>query len=156
MGPTSASFGLGSEALQSLRALIQLNIDCRDSFLAAREHLNDDELRLLTSNFSKIHDQHATSLKNLLWANQADPRVSASFSASAGRVWTTVRAAFGKTRQVILTEAMRMEQRAAHAYGETLETIEGRAVRQILREQLRAIQLVKRRLQELVSRAANN
>lgn len=156
MSPTSASFGLSSEALQSLRALVQLNIDCRDSFLAAREHLDEDELRLLTSNFSRIHDQHATALKNLLWANQADPDVGGSFAASAGRVWTTVRATFGKTRQVILSEATRMEQRASQAYADTLESIEGRAVRQVLREQLRSIQLIRRRLQELISRAGDN
>jgi uncharacterized protein (TIGR02284 family) len=66
--------------------------------------------------------------------------------AVAHRIWLNLRAAFSESPHAMLTEAIRVETYVSQQYADVIRKIEGRAIRQLLQEQLEAVQVAGRRM----------
>lgn len=140
------SLGLSSQAVRQLQHLVQVNLDSRDSYREAVSVLQDARLQSVFQSIAHERDRQARALQSILWSNFEDAHQRGSLIAAAHRIWLNLRATFSESPSAMLTEAVRVEKYVSQQYADVIQKIEGRAIRQLLQEQLEAVQVAGRRV----------
>lgn len=140
------SLGLSSQAVQQLQHLVRVNLDSRDSYREAIAMLQDWRLKRALQSIADQRDRQARALQSILWSNFEDASPRGSLIAAAHRVWLNLRAAVSETPHAMLREAVRVETYVSQQYVDVIRKIEGRAIRQLLQEQLEAVQVAGRQV----------
>ena len=143
------SLGLSAAEVKHLHTLAQVNVDCRDCFREAMVQSTSPEIRVTFAALAKECGHHADALRNLLSANADTPPTSTSMRGAADCLWMSLRATFGDTSEALLSEAHRIAEYAEQCYVQTLQSINGRAVRQLISEQLAAVRKSAAHIQNL-------
>ncbi|MEQ9409332.1 MAG: PA2169 family four-helix-bundle protein [Fuerstiella sp.] len=141
--------GLDAEATRYLKQLVQANVDSRDSYRQAAEHSRNRKLQVTFTRLADERDHQARALRSVLWSSLEETDPERSVLSSAYGVWMNLRAKFGDVNSALLAEAGRMEKSIRQHYVDTLEVIRGRAIRQLLQEQLQAVIASNERIQSL-------
>jgi uncharacterized protein (TIGR02284 family) len=110
---------LPQKSIDYLQDLIQVNIDSRDGFQEAADHLKSEgrtDLELLFAKLARERDIQAKELQELVSCNAQSPADSGSIAAAAHRTWLNIREAFGGGEQAVLDEAERGEDHIKDKY----------------------------------------
>src|SRR4029077_16013658 len=97
MTATSATMNLPEKSVSWIQDLIQINLDSRDGFKDAAQHLKDEHstLEAMFRRLGVWRDAQAKELQTLVAKNAEKPQKSGSASAVVHRAWMDLRSAFG-------------------------------------------------------------
>lgn len=141
--------GVDEETVTRLQSLVQSNIDSRDDYRRVTAHLGSGCLKATFDLVARERDENARALQTILWCNDRTAGNPRSVSSSRQRGLVKLPATFGDTPAALLNEAMRIEEHLRHQYAGVLETVQGRAIRQLLQEQLEAVRMSNERIRRL-------
>ncbi|MEZ6129994.1 MAG: PA2169 family four-helix-bundle protein [Planctomycetaceae bacterium] len=143
--------GLNEETIECMQRLVQANIDSRDSYRSAARQLGSDwnSLKATFERITRERDEQARALQSILWCNFRTASVSRSMSSSLHGVLVNLRATFGDTPSALLDEALQIEEDIRQQYVDVLDIIQGRAIRQLLQEQLEAVLVSNERIRTM-------
>lgn len=134
------SITMSDETLDALKSLIQANLDSRDGFRHAAEHIEEESL---ASAFAEIADQRAEQaeeLQHFVSLNEREPRAEGSWAASVHRGWVQIRELLSRNdRRAVLAECERGEDRIKSAYEHALRSITGSPVNDLLQRHYVAV-----------------
>lgn len=140
---------LEQKTINALQELIQINIDSRDGFRNAAEHLNVMTITEMFQDLAAQRDQQAAELRTLVAANMEIPQETGSVSAAAHRMWIDLKAALGGGEQAVLNEAERGEDHIKAKYEEVLTHNAGSAVNDILQRHYTAVKSAHDRVRDM-------
>jgi uncharacterized protein (TIGR02284 family) len=138
---TTATMNLPEKSISWLQDLIQINLDSRDGFKGAAEHLKEKHstLEAIFRRLASERDGQAKELQTLVARNAEKPQKSGSASAAVHRAWMDLRSAFGGGEHAILSEAERGEDHIKGKYEEAVKDLKGCTCVTILRRQYSAV-----------------
>lgn len=140
---------LNQDTIDALQDLIQVNIDSRDGFRNAAEHIDVMAISEMFNDFAVQRDQQAAELRTLISANLETPNDSGSVSAAAHRMWMDLKSALGGGEASILSEAERGEDHIKGKYEEVLKSTAGSAVNDVLQRQYAAVKMAHDRVRDM-------
>ena len=140
---------LKQETIDALQELIQINIDSRDGFRNAAEHIDVMAISEMFNDFAAQRDQQASELRTLISANLETPNESGSVSAAAHRMWMDLKSALGGGESSILSEAERGEDHIKAKYEAVLKHTAGSAVNDVLQRQYAAVKMAHDRVRDM-------
>jgi uncharacterized protein (TIGR02284 family) len=140
---------LHQDTIDALQDLVQLNIDSRDGFRNAAEHIDVMAISEMFNDFAAQRDQQAAELRTLISANLETPNDSGSVSAAAHRMWMDLKSALGGGEASILSEAERGEDYIKGKYEEVLKHTAGSAVNDVLQRQYAAVKMAHDRVRDM-------
>jgi uncharacterized protein (TIGR02284 family) len=146
---TNTKTALRAETVLALQDLIQVNIDSRDGFNDAAEHVEDVTLAAIFQELSSQRNDQISELRTLVAANAEEPNASGSAAAAVHRGWMDLRAALGGGAAAILSEAERGEDHIKGKYEDALKNEETMGVRDVLSRQYAAVKLAHDRIRDL-------
>jgi uncharacterized protein (TIGR02284 family) len=137
----TATMNLPGKSINWLQDLIQVNIDSRDGFKDAAEHLkeNHSTLEAMFRRLSNERADQADELQAMVAHNATTPTKSGSVSAAAHRAWMDMRSALGGGEPAILSEAERGEDHIKAKYEEAIADLKGCACVSTLHRQHSAV-----------------
>lgn len=141
--------GLNEETIAHLQRLIQANIDSRDAYRDASDHLGSGSLKATFELIARERDGQARALQSILWCNCQSASDSRSVSSSLHGVLVNLRATFGDTPSALLDGAIQTEKHIRQQYVDVLDVVQGRAIRQLLQEQLGAVLVSNERIRTM-------
>lgn len=130
---------LDHETVNKLQELIQVNIDSRDGYLEAVEHIDNSAIATAFAELATRRNDQASELSGLVSINLQEPVDHGSVAAAVHRAWIDLRGAIGQGTQAMLEEAERGEDYIKGKYEETLKEVAGSAVTDVLNRQYREI-----------------
>jgi uncharacterized protein (TIGR02284 family) len=138
---TTATMNLPEKSVNWLQDLIQINIDSRDGFKGAAEHLKEKHstLEAMFRGLANERDNQARELQTLVAKNAEKPQKSGSASAAVHRAWMDLRSAFGGGEHAILSEAERGEDHIKAKYEEAIKDLKGCTCVSVLSRQYSAV-----------------
>lgn len=140
---------LTQDTIDALQDLIQVNIDSRDGFRNAAEHIDVMAISEMFNDFAAQRDQQAAELRTLISANLETPNDSGSVSAAAHRMWMDLKSALGGGEASILSEAERGEDYIKGKYEDVLKHNAGSAVNDVLQRQYAAVKMAHDRVRDM-------
>jgi uncharacterized protein (TIGR02284 family) len=138
---TTATMNLPEKSISWLQDLIQINLDSRDGFKGAAEHLKEKHstLEAMFRQLANERDIQAKELQTLVARNAEKPQKSGSASAAVHRAWMDLRSAFGGGEHAILSEAERGEDHIKAKYEEAIKDLKGCTCVSVLSRQYSAV-----------------
>jgi uncharacterized protein (TIGR02284 family) len=138
---TTAIMNLPEKSISWLQDLIQINLDSRDGFKGAAEHLKEKHstLEAMFRRLANERDSQAKELQTLVATNAEKPQKSGSASAAVHRAWMDLRSAFGGGEHAILSEAERGEDHIKAKYEEAIKDLKGCTCASVLSRQRSAV-----------------
>jgi uncharacterized protein (TIGR02284 family) len=138
---TTATMNLPEKSISWLQDLIQINLDSRDGFKGAAEHLKEKHstLEAMFRRLASERDSQAKELQTLVTSNAETPQKSGSASAAVHRAWMDLRSAFGGGEHAILSEAERGEDHIKAKYEEAIKDLKGCTCVSVLSRQHSAV-----------------
>jgi uncharacterized protein (TIGR02284 family) len=140
---------LNQETIDALQDLVQTNIDSRDGFRNAAEHIDVMAISEMFNDFASQRDRQASELRTLISANMETPNDNGSVSAAAHRMWMDLKSALGGGEAAILSEAERGEDYIKDKYEEVLKQTAGSAVNDVLQHQYAAVKMAHDRVRDM-------
>ncbi len=131
--------GLDDESVGHLQSLVQANIDSRDLYRKAAGRLGAGSLKATFELVARERDELARSLQGVLWSNFQAASDSRSGSSPRHGVLDHLRSTFGDTPSELLRAAIQAEEHMQKQYAYVMEVVRGRAIRQLLQEQLESV-----------------
>lgn len=129
---TETKTTLTSESIATLQDLVQVNIDSRDGFQEAIEHVDDANISALFIDLARQRNEQCSELRTLVSANSEEPKQDGTLSGDAHQAWMNLRAMVGGGTKAMLNEAERGEDHIKAKYEEALKAIAGSAVTDVL------------------------
>lgn len=141
--------GVDEETVTCLQSLVQSNIDSRDDYRRVSPHLGSSCLKATFDLVARARDENARVLQTILWCNDRTAGNPRSVSSSLHGGLVHPRTSFGDTPGALLNEAMQIEEHLRDQYVDVLDVVQGRAIRQLLQEQLEAVLVSNERIRRL-------
>ena len=124
---------LEDTTVETLRDLVQINIDSRDGFREAASQTKNPALKSDFEKYAQQRDQQAEELLTYVELNGDERDIEGSYAAKFHRTWIEVRSALSfDDTQVVLDEAERGEDVIKDAYESALKETAGSAVNDVL------------------------
>ena len=134
-------------AVSQLQGLVKVNIDSRNAYRAAMGCIVDENISAVFRRTASERQKQATALQDILWASlEETEKFRPADSDPPFRLWTELKGMCEQGLQALLSEAVRIEEYVQSQYASVIATIEGRAIRQLLLEQLASVQSVQKRM----------
>lgn len=140
---------LTDESIESIQDLISVNIDSRDGFNEAAEHVEDANVSQLFREIAEERNQQVSELRTLVHLNDRESENAGSMAAAAHRAWMDLRATFGAGTKEMLDEAERGEDHIKAQYEEALKECAGSAVTDVLNRQYAVVKKAHDRVRDL-------
>lgn len=140
---------LTEETVQTVQALIKVNLDSRDGLKEAADHVEDSSVAELFREVAARRDRQATELRGLVKLDDDQPQTAGSLAAAAHRAWMDLRAAFGAGTQAMLDEAERGEDHIKEQYDKALRQPVGNEVMAVLKRQYQDVKSAHDRVRDL-------
>ena len=140
---------LSTATVNALQDLIQINIDSRDGFQDAAEHLDDFTLASLFRELAAQRIEQASELRALVADNGETPEKQGSVAAAIHRAWMDLRSAFGAGAAAILSEAERGEDHIKAKYESVIKNLSGCAATDVLHHHYAAVKKSHDRIRDL-------
>lgn len=141
--------GFDDETVAHLQRLIRLNVDSRHAYRDASQRLGGGSLRATFESIARERDEQARALQRILWSNYHTASISRTVASSIQGFLVNLRAALGDKPSALLNEAMKAENHLKQQYLTVLDAVQGRAIRQLLQEQLDALKTSNERIRTL-------
>jgi uncharacterized protein (TIGR02284 family) len=153
----TATMNLPEKSINWLQDLTQINIDSRDGFKVAADHLkeNHSTLEAMFRRLSNERADQANELQAMVAHNAKTPEKSGSVSAAAHRAWMDIRSALGGGEHAILSEAERGEDHIKNKYEEALQDLGGCICADALRRHYAAVKASHDAVRTLRDRSKN-
>ncbi|QDU88284.1 hypothetical protein Pla175_16580 [Pirellulimonas nuda] len=127
---------LADETVSKLVDLTRANLDSSKGFSDAAKTLDNQRLKKVFEEQSRIRSANAAELQSLVSINDNDPPEEGSWLAAMHRSWLAVRTALSSNDdQAVLEEAERGEDYIKKMYEDVLKETAGSAVNDILQAQ---------------------
>jgi uncharacterized protein (TIGR02284 family) len=154
---STATMNPPEKSINWLQELIQVNLDSRDGFKEAADHLKEKHstLEAMFRRLSNERADQASELQALVAHNAKTPEKSGSVSAAAHRAWMDIRSALGGGEHAILSEAERGEDHIKNKYEEALIDLGACVCAGALRRQYAAVKASHDAVRELRDRSKN-
>lgn len=134
-------------AVSQLQGLVKVNIDSRNAYRGAMGCIADENISAFFRRTASERQKQATTLQEILWASFEETVKSRPANTDPPfRLWTELKGSCTQGLRAVLSEAVRIEDYVQSQYASVIATIEGRAIRQLLLEQLSAVQCVQERM----------
>lgn len=149
---------LEDTTVSKLQDLIKTNIDSRDGFRDAAEHVERFDLASEFRRYAEERGRQAEELQTYVELNNETPVKEGSFAAAMHRTWINVRNALpGDDVQAILDECERGEDVIKGAYEDVLKDTAGSAINDVLTTQYAQVKAVHDHIRDLrdARKAAN-
>jgi len=144
---------LSNESIQKIQELVQLNLDSRDGFREAAEHIDDDALAAFCTALAEERGDQAEELQRYVEINGESPRTSGSYSAALHRAWIDIRSYFSSNDiYAVLAEAERGEDYIKQAYEESLRDLGAGPMQEVLSRQFIRVRMAHDRVRDLRDR----
>lgn len=135
----STEHRLDKRAVTCLRGLIQVNLDSRDRFRQAAQHIRDPAVRALFDSIASERDQQSAELEAFIVGTDKSVDSGKPRAMPFERTWMTLRAVLGGGDHGILYAAEEEEDHVKEAYEDALKTCAGNSLHEVLRRQYRAV-----------------
>ncbi|MBC7964608.1 MAG: DUF2383 domain-containing protein [Fuerstia sp.] len=134
-------------AVSQLQGLVKVNIDSRNAYRAAMGCIADEDISAAFRRTASDRQKQATALQEILWASLEETvEFRPANSDPPFRLWTELKGSREQGLGALLSEAVRIEVYVQSQYASVIATIQGRAIRQLLLEQLASVQSVQQRM----------
>jgi uncharacterized protein (TIGR02284 family) len=141
---------LSDDMVSTIQDLMKLNIDSRDGFHEAAEHVDDAAIKDYFRAVAAERQQQLDELRALVKANtEEDAESVGTFAAAAHRAWMDLRGMMGAGTQEMLHEAERGEDHIKGEYESAVETVTGGAAGEVIRRHFVAVKRAHDRVREL-------
>lgn len=137
------------ETIDGLQGLIEINIDSADGFHSAADHIDNAAMALMFREVASERRSFANELKGYVARSGEEPERSGSWQAKVHRWWIDIRSRLSSDDlKVVLQEAERGEDKIKAVYEETLKTITGNPINDLLHEQYARVKRVHDRIRD--------
>lgn len=131
---------LEETTVDTLRDLVQVNIDSRDGFREAASATSNPTLKGEFETFARERARQADELLTFVDLNGNERDVEGSYAAKLHRTWINIRTALSSDHvQVVLDEAERGEDVIKAAYEDALKKTAGSAVNDVLMSHMKDV-----------------
>ena len=147
---------LPEKSINWLQDLIQVNLDSRDGFKDAADHLREKKsgLEMFFRELEHERAAQARELQDLVANNAEKPTKSGSVAAAAHRTWMDIRSALGGGEHAILSEAERGEDHIKEKYESALKDLAGCSCTTTLKRHYAAVRVSHDKVRDLRDRDA--
>lgn len=142
--------------ISTLNGLVETCKDGQAGFTTAAQGVERSDLKSLFFEFSQQRAHFAGELQTLIQTIGGDPENSGSFTGALHRGWMDIKSAVtGRDEAAILNECERGEDSAKHAYQAAAQEPLPDYIRDLVKDQLRAVMQAHDRIKTLRDTANN-